>query len=747
MKRFFFLTMVTFLTLSAHAQLSKGRADSLRSALKVSKPDTNRVRLRLSLVEWYQYNPYDRSPQNIDTALFHARQAETLSRALGYRKLVGETLLAKSEVLIDARASKTQQEQEARSALKEALQLFRAAGDQLHWADATFLNGMVYSTQDTTRLPYLQSALAIYKKLNNRERIAKTLDQIALTYFINGHSRIALRTYLDILAIQESTQDKEIGSTLDQLSKLYGDLGDYPKALHYAHRSYQIAKKSADLEALLGIYTTLAYIYDQLGDNRMALQYNQAVLEICRKTNRLQGVVRARLRICQILLVMGRNQEALNQAKAIRQLTETSVKSFSISAQLTLGNCYAALKDYQKAEAVYLKLLPDYKAATQGGFGLCKALGTLYLKTHQLNKAALYLNQAFRTIQHAGNQNHRRELILQLYRLDSIRGDHQSALAHHLMYTALNDSLINESKNKQIAQLRIRFDTDIKEQEIKALQRQRNLQQVSIDQNRIIRNIIVGGLVMLAVLLWLMYNRYRLKQLSNQQLEAKQVEIAHKNESLQNLVTEKEWLIREIHHRVKNNLQIIASLLRSQGVYLKDQAAVSAIRESQNRVHAMALIHQKLYQTDQLASIPMAEYVAEIVDYLISSFDHTGIVREHISVLPIELDVSLAVPLGLIINEAVTNSLKYAFPDGQSGTISIELIRLDSLTFRLTISDNGIGLPADFNPNKSRTMGLDLIRGLSKQLGGNLQINSTSGVQISLEFTEAKITERPLVDA
>ena len=144
-----------------------------------------------------------------------------------------------------------------------------------------------------------------------------------------------------------------------------------------------------------------------------------------------------------------------------------------------------------------------------------------------------------------------------------------------------------------------------------------------------------AGQLLLLCLLALSYNRYRLKQRSNQLLEIKQHEINRKNQTLetllseqQQLLTEKEWMLKEIHHRVKNNLQIITSLLHSQGVFLKDEAAQSAIRESQNRVHAMALIHQKLYQSDRLAAIPMAGYVAEIVDYLIKSFDREGTIRK-----------------------------------------------------------------------------------------------------------------------
>ena len=153
----------------------------------------------------------------------------------------------------------------------------------------------------------------------------------------------------------------------------------------------------------------------------------------------------------------------------------------------------------------------------------------------------------------------------------------------------------------------------------------------------------------------------------------------------------------------------------------------------------MALIHQKLYQSDQLANVELSEYIEEIVDYLITSFDRQDNVRKQIIVSPIGLDITLAMPLGLIINEAVTNSLKHAFPSGQGGFIAIALLKPDSKTYRLTIRDNGVGLPADVNPNRSRTLGMSLIRGLTKQLKGSLLIDQNDGVQISLLFPAKRI--------
>jgi two-component sensor histidine kinase len=205
------------------------------------------------------------------------------------------------------------------------------------------------------------------------------------------------------------------------------------------------------------------------------------------------------------------------------------------------------------------------------------------------------------------------------------------------------------------------------------------------------------------------------------------------------LLCQQERLLKEIHHRVKNNLQVVMSLLNSQADSLKDKAALSAIQESQHRVQAMALIHQKLYQSQGVARINMQEYIEEVVAYLHESYCLDQLVRFQLEVEPIELDVTQAVPLGLIINEVITNAFKYAFPDGRPGTVCLLLQRLEEATYQLTIADDGIGLPANYDPSQSHSLGMTLLHGFSGQLSGELTITSSPGLTINLVFEEEQL--------
>ncbi|HEV7736396.1 MAG TPA: sensor histidine kinase, partial [Chlamydiales bacterium] len=193
-------------------------------------------------------------------------------------------------------------------------------------------------------------------------------------------------------------------------------------------------------------------------------------------------------------------------------------------------------------------------------------------------------------------------------------------------------------------------------------------------------------------------------------------------------------LLKEIHHRVKNNLQIVMSLLNSQSAYIDNEPALTAIHDSQHRVHAMSLIHQKLYSTENASSIDMSLYIRELTSYLGDSFNTGQRIRFEFAIEPMKMDVSQAVPLGLILNEAITNSIKYAFPDGRSGVITISLSHSDPNHCLLIISDNGIGIPTGLDNKKNGSLGMSLIAGLSEDLEGNFSIEARNGTTIKIVF-------------
>ncbi len=212
--------------------------------------------------------------------------------------------------------------------------------------------------------------------------------------------------------------------------------------------------------------------------------------------------------------------------------------------------------------------------------------------------------------------------------------------------------------------------------------------------------------------------------------ERKQAE-AKVRESL----AEKEVLLKEIHHRVKNNLQVVSSLLRLQAAGLKDEATAALFYESQARVRSMALIHEQLYRAGNLAQVNFASYLERLVPDLGRSYrtDSTAKVDLKIEAEPVLLPVDSAIPCGLIVNELITNALKHAFPKGRQGTIIVRLAAQGPQT-TLTVRDDGVGFPQDVDFRKSGSLGLQLVSTLASQLGGTINLNREGGTEFVVSF-------------
>jgi PAS domain S-box-containing protein len=198
---------------------------------------------------------------------------------------------------------------------------------------------------------------------------------------------------------------------------------------------------------------------------------------------------------------------------------------------------------------------------------------------------------------------------------------------------------------------------------------------------------------------------------------------------------EKEVLLKEIHHRVKNNLQVISSLLNLQSGYTDDEAAIALFTESRNRVHSMALIHEQLYRSADFTRVDFAAYTQELIRRLLVSYraQANGIDLD-LSFDEIYLDITTAIPCGLIINELVSNALKHAFPDGQSGTIEVEMQTVSEEGYRLIVRNDGVAFPAGVDFRNTDTLGLQLVNSLTRQLSGQIDLHTEEDTTFEICF-------------
>jgi PAS domain S-box-containing protein len=205
---------------------------------------------------------------------------------------------------------------------------------------------------------------------------------------------------------------------------------------------------------------------------------------------------------------------------------------------------------------------------------------------------------------------------------------------------------------------------------------------------------------------------------------------------LRKSLEEKEMLVKEIHHRVKNNLMVISSLLNLQSRYIKDKKALSMFKESQNRAKSMALIHERLYRSTDLKSIDFGDYLRTLATDLYRTYvPEPSRIELDMNVEKVMIDINTAIPLGLIVNELLSNSMKHAFPGKREGEINLEFGITDD-EFVLVVGDNGIGFPEDLEFQNTSSLGLQLVNTLTRQISGIIELDTTNGTLFSIKFKE-----------
>lgn len=214
-------------------------------------------------------------------------------------------------------------------------------------------------------------------------------------------------------------------------------------------------------------------------------------------------------------------------------------------------------------------------------------------------------------------------------------------------------------------------------------------------------------------------------------------------EQLETSLSEKEALLQEVYHRTKNNMQIISSLLRLESENIKDEHYINIFKDSQNRIKSMALVHEKLYQSHDLSRIDFDEYLGSLTKSLFRAYhSDNGRIDLKTDIENFKLEIDTAIPCGLIVNELISNSLKYAFPEGRDGEVRISLHLTDDDIVQLRISDNGIGMPNDINYKKTNTLGLQLVNSLVKQLEGSIELNHDQGTNFFINFKKLNAKQK-----
>lgn len=320
------------------------------------------------------------------------------------------------------------------------------------------------------------------------------------------------------------------------------------------------------------------------------------------------------------------------------------------------------------------------------------------------------------------------------------KGNYKDAYEISQLLKQANDSLAKNETRQRILQEKLRYDSLQQSERNKTYQKDLFQKQVEVESSRKIVYLVIAALALALLLALAFYRNYRNTKKANRIIAQQQQETEEKKRIIEISLTEKETLLKEIHHRVKNNLQIISSLLNLQANRTDDENLKRIMNEAKNRISSMALIHQKIYQSGNLSSVDFQAYIGQMAQSIDANFNNEKKnITQHIDTHGISLDIDTSIPLGLIINELLTNSYKYAFSGRSSGTISISLKEKNAEELELHVSDDGKGLPVGFDPATLNSLGVKLVKGLASQVKGTVRFESHQGTHCFIDFKKPQV--------
>jgi two-component system, sensor histidine kinase PdtaS len=496
-----------------------------------------------------------------------------------------------------------------------------------------------------------------------------------------------------------------------------GDLGE---AFGYAAKTLRIGEKYRDDKAIAMAYSDMSNLFWKQEKYSIGLEYGLKSLEIFEKRN-LED-----LDYDFTLHVVGSNLIKLGRYEEARRYFEKSItigERYGFYNNLSdnyiaLSDLYSQLGDYNEAEKSGLEAL-KYAELLDNDFMIMRSLLSLGKSNNSIGHFSHAIQFLEKSILVASNDfGDKYYLGLVYHELSkAYEGEKwfSKALEANKMYDELRQRVFTSEADQRISQLQTEMNVSQKEHTI-------NLQQARLEKHKILQTFILTLSGLLVVILGILFIVMRRRRIYNVLLEK------------QNL--EKEYLLKEIHHRVKNNLETISSLLVLQTAKIKSKKFKNLMEETQNRVHSIGLIHQKLYQGKDIKSIEMKDFFLTLGEYIIDTFNASGRIELICDMDTLDLDIDRAIPIGLIVNELLSNSLKYAFPDENPGKIKINLSEKNSHLI-LHFSDNGIGLGE--NPEIRGTgFGTQLINLLTRQLDGKMALFTNSGTEILFEFQTHK---------
>lgn len=517
------------------------------------------------------------------------------------------------------------------------------------------------------------------------------------------------------------------------LGQTYGDEIASVEAMKCYKKSLYYYNKLDDKEGKLSLYQSIGLIYKKIHLYEEALEYFN--LAINQKPDEyyftLMMLEKARIYNKLGLYSKAKSITKKNEEYFIKT-NQNSIDMFWVN-KLCMAISNYELKEYNEAikngKAILANEIDDdTKMAT------LNILSESFLKLNNLQQSKYYIDRSLNLIKSVSNED-----IEQVYKIKSeveeAFGNYKTALLYSQKYSSsISKKNDNINKNK-IEQLQVDFkvaekENEIKKLEITSLQKTLNIEK---QRNYLVLMITILGIAIISIFAFFRITKSIKKR--NLIIENSNLALSKSQLLLQKSLHEKEILLKEIHHRVKNNLQLVMSLLNIQARESDSRDLDDFLEKGQSRIISMALIHENLYQTDQLDNVNFQEYIENLVHNIKNTFNNQNDnILTEVKAVDVNFDIQTSIPLGLIINELYCNILKHAFPKQKEGKIVIELNHKDNDDFQLTVSDNGVGL--NENASDKKTLGLELVYLLVDQLCGKITLLKDQGTKYIINFKE-----------
>lgn len=599
--------------------------------------------------------------------------------------------------------------------------------------------------RDSIALTYLKEAQTSFRKTDALSYLSDAVLSEGRYYVHFGPVEKAITLMKEAVVLADSAGNNFIAAIAhSNMGVLFYQQGRFPEAIENMVASVDYRKKG-NLPVSSGLLLNIGATHIQDENYEQAINYYRQGLEVSLKEENkpvtriaYQNMGAAFTKLTMLDSAIANLDRAQTINIELNDSSGISTYHTSIGDILKLqSNLDKVIVSYQKASVTLPTTAPAwqrmYASLNLANAHLDKSAGS---NKTQLRLAIRHARQAYQLASEANLTKNKGEAAGVLYR--ALRGLNQpkAALQYVDEYLAMRDSLLSEERIQAVADVQARYEAERKELEIEFLSQQNEIKAENLEQAEALQTnqqliIVLMGIAIIGtgVLLQWNYRIYLQKKKANTELSSKNEIISKQNE-------EKEILLKEIHHRVKNNLQVVSSLLDLQSGSVEDESVLLALEDGQSRVKAMALIHQKLYQNENIGSISFQEYAQQLCANLASIYASKNEVNIIVDGSDAALDIDTAIPLGLILNELVSNALKYAFDQKKKGQLNVQLKEKESGIFEMTVRDSGPGLPADFNLAKARSLGLRLVRRLSKQLYGSSTYHFDGGAQFLVTFKE-----------